>query len=375
MSTKKYYLGILIMLVVVIILILGNILWSSRLPLGKSNGFWSFNQDINLNSPQYGNAGFIIQDPRKVYISQDLKIEENLSYFDEVVLGVFPKSKRADGASGLDYVIGQELLSGLVISSDGWVLLNSLGQESVVDKISRNKSSYVVVSKKDNKIYEIEDFIEGPLIDFSFLKIKNTNSFPVKNFVNINDLRSGQSLLSHNFSGQTSVNFLSFVDSGANPKLSSNFKNSLLLSHPLTTDFKGEFVFNLNGDLLALIDNDLKVWPIHDFRPYIFSFLKNREIIAVDLGVYYVDLKEVVIKDRPAYGALVYNNGLPAVIKGSLAEQIGLREGDVIFKINNYEINNYSNLNDVWNNFVIGDKLVISILRENEIIDLKTEIK
>ncbi len=371
MSTKKYYWGILVALIIIIILILGNIFWSSRLSQYQTGSFWNFNQDINLSSPQYSSAGFIIQGPRRVYINQDLKIEENLAYFNEAVLGVFLKNEDAK----LGYVVDNELLSGLIISSDGWVLLNSLGQEGIVNRILQDKASYVVVAKKDNKIYEIEDFVKASSSGLSLLKIKNSNSFPVKNFINTSSLRNGQSLLAYNFSGQVSVNFLSSIESGSNPKLFRSFKNNILLDSPLGADFRGGFVFDLSGDLLALIGNDSRITPVHDFRPYIFGFLKNKEFQVFDLGVHYVDLRDVIIEGKPAYGALIYNNGLPAIVEGSLAESAGLMDGDVITKINNYEINNYSSLNDVWNNFVSGDKLTISVLRDSEIIDLKIEIK
>lgn len=377
MSTKKYYRGILLSLIVIIILILGSIFWSSFVYSERSLDFLNFNKDINLSSPQYNNAGFIIQDPRRVYISQDLKIEENLSYFEEAVLGVFLKKNKTDKTKGADYIIGNEILSGLVISNDGWILLNSLGNNNIATKIMQNKDLYVAVFKKDNKIFEIEEVVGLSSSGLYLLKIKNYNNFPVKNFVNVSNLRNGQSLLAYNFSGQILVNFLNSIDSGLNPKFSGKYENNMLLSFPLSVDFKNSFIFNLNGDLLALVDENLKVLPIHDFYPYIFSFLKNNNVQVFDLGVYYIDLREIVSEDLPAYGALIYNNNLatPAVVKGSLAEQVGLKEGDIITRINNYEVNNYASLNDVWNNFIVNDKLIFSVLRNNEVINLKIDVK
>jgi S1-C subfamily serine protease len=47
----------------------------------------------------------------------------------------------------------------------------------------------------------------------------------------------------------------------------------------------------------------------------------------------------------------------------------------VITKINNYEINNYNNLNDVLNNFIIGDSLSIFVLRDGATLELEIDLK
>ena len=128
MKKNTYSLAILLLLTALIFLVLGAIVWFSYFSPRPNVGFWGFGQEINLNSPEYSSAGFVIQDPRKVYISQDLKIDETVNYLDEVVLGIFPKAKDSEKIDRADYFIGEEILSGLVVSSDGWVLLNVLGK-------------------------------------------------------------------------------------------------------------------------------------------------------------------------------------------------------------------------------------------------------
>lgn len=363
------------MLTALIFLVLGAILWSSHFSPQSSVGFWGFGQDIDLDSPEYSGAGFVIQDPRKVYVSQDLKIDETVNYLDEVVVGVFSKVKDGEEISRADYFVGEEALSGLVVSSDGWVLLNVLGRENIAKLISQKKDSYILLSKKDKKIYEIEEVVEALDQDLMFVKIKNSNNFPVRNLVNVSSLRSGQSVMAYNFYGQVSVNFLKSINSDNEIKFSDDFKNVISLNNPLSADFKGNFLFDLNGDLLALVDNNLNILPIHDFRSRIYGFLKNKKVESFKFGVYYVDLRQVAGKNLPAYGAWVNNNNALALTKNGLAELAGIKTGDVIVKINNYEIDNYSNLNDVLNNFIIGDRLTVSVLRSGELMDLKIDLK
>ncbi len=332
-----------------------------------SNNFFLSNRDINLNSPEYLNSSFVIQDPRKVYISQDLKVDESFNYLEESVLGLFIKNKK----EGENYFIEDELISGIIISSDGWVLMNVLGLNNTL----KNKDDYILISKKDKKLFEIEELIYSEKKDLLFLKIKNPVNFSVRGFVNKTDLSLGQSLLAYNFSSQVSVNYLEKIDSGKIIKNSDNFFNYITLSSPLSEDFKNSFIFNLNGDLLALVDSDLKIKLVHDFRPHIYSLLRNKEIKDFDLGVYYADLKDVLNKDFPNNGAWIYNNNLPAITKGSLADFAGLKSGDIIIKVNNYELGPKISLGDALNNFVWGDKINLTVLRDGEMKDFKIDLR
>jgi len=333
------------------------------------------NPELDLNSPEYNNTSLIIQDPKKVYISQDLKIEESLNYFNEAVVGVFPVVKDGSMLYENSYIVGEESLSGLIISNDGWVVVNILENNSFDKNILKNKDSYVIVSKKGKKIYNIDEVISFSDRGLLFIKIKDVNNLPARSFVNVADLRSGQTVLAYNFFGEIMVNTINFIDSGDSLKFSNNYKNYITLNNDLPENFKNGYLFNLSGDLLALIDADLEIRPIHDFKSSIYGFLKNKEISDIKFGLYYLDLKNVVSNQLPVNGALVYNNGLNPFVVGQIAESSGLQIGDVITKINNYDINNQANFNDVLNNFVPGDKISLIVIRSGETVELKVELK
>jgi len=339
-----------------------------------------FSSDINLNSPEYSNASLIIQDPKKVYVSQDLKIEESSTYLSEAVVGVFLKIKDIDQANKKDpvkgnYKLDDKLFSGIIISSDGWILLNVLGRDNFDKNILKNKESYVVISKKNKKIYNIEDIVDFSEKGMIFVKIKDNTSFPVRSFVNVSDLREGNTSLIYNFSGELMINSLRGLSYGGLINFSDNFKSNIILNNPISGEFKNNFLFDLGGNLVGLINEDLSVQSIHDFRPHIYSFLKNKELKIFNLGLYYVNLSDMAGENLPLNGALVYNNNLPPLTKNGLAILAGIESGDIITKINNYEINNYNNLNNVLNNFLPGDRITLSILRSGEMREIRIDLK
>jgi hypothetical protein len=367
-NKKKYSLKILILIIALIFGILGGIISSFYLLTQFFDDFWSWEREVRLESPEY-RAGFIIQDPRKVYVSQDIKIDEAHNYLNRAVLGLFLKNEE-----GEDYIIEDEIFSGVLISDNAWIMLNVLGRKNISENLIKDKDNYVLISRANKKVYEIEDLFDASDQGLIFLKI-NDKGFSLRDFVNISDLRPGKSVLAYNYSGQTLLSAISFIDSGGANNFSDKFSNDIFLSDKLSDDFSNNFLFDLNGNLLALIDNNLKIVPVHDFRPLVYGFLKGKEELSFNLGLHYIDLKYLASEDLPRYGAWVHNNGLPAIIKGGLADLAGLEDGDVITKINNYEIDNYASLNDVLNNFVWGDKISIFVLRGAEIKELEIVLK
>jgi S1-C subfamily serine protease len=329
------------------------------------------NNEIDLSSPEYNKANLVIQDPKKVYINQDLQIEESTNYLQEAIVGVFPKNKNTMAGN---YIMTDELSSGLIISSDGWVLLNVLNDKKFDKNIIKNKDSYSIISKKEKKVYEIDDVYDFSDQGLVFLKIKSDKYFTTRNFVNISDLRIGQTLMTYSFSSEVGINYLQKISSGDNIKFSDNYKNFIILNTSLTENFANSFIFNLSGDLLALIDGNLDIRPIHDFRSDIFTFLKNKELNKINWGLYYIDLEDVASSTFPQYGAWVYNNGLEAVTKNSVAAKSGIKTGDIITKINNYEINNFNSFNDVLNNFIVGDNISVFILRDGQTQELELKL-
>jgi len=370
-SEVKLKMNIIIGVIALVFGILGGLVSSVYLWPNILSSRNISNNEIDLSSPEYNKANLVIQDPKKVYINQDLQIEESTNYLQEAIVGVFPKNKNTMAGN---YIMTDELSSGLIISSDGWVLLNVLNDKKFDKNIIKNKDSYSIISKKEKKVYEIDDVYDFSDQGLVFLKIKSDKYFTTRNFVNISDLRIGQTLMTYSFSSEVGINYLQKISSGDNIKFSDNYKNFIILNTSLTENFANSFIFNLSGDLLALIDGNLDIRPIHDFRSDIFTFLKNKELNKINWGLYYIDLEDVASSTFPQYGAWVYNNGLEAVTKNSVAAKSGIKTGDIITKINNYEINNFNSFNDVLNNFIVGDNISVFILRDGQTQELELKL-
>jgi S1-C subfamily serine protease len=365
----------LILITALLLGLLGGVFSFFYLWQNFPNNYWGMGGDVDLGSPEYSSANLVIQDPRRVYISQDLKIDETVSYLSGAVVGFFPKEELPLGADEDNYLINEKIISGLIISNDGWVLINSLSLDNFSQNIFSDKESLVAILKKDKKTYAVEDFFHDNESGLSFVKIKTSSSFSVRELVSSSDLIPGKTVLSYNFFGDTSVNSIKSVRSDDLINFFDNHKSSLLLNKELGSEFAGEFVFDLNGSLLALVDSKKNIVPVHNFRGLIYEFLDKREINHFKLGVYYMDLSHITGDKTPLNGAWIYNNNLSPVVKGSLADLSGIEKGDIILRVNNYDINSGRNLNDALNYFSYGDEVSFFILRNGELFDLKIKLK
>src|SRR5690606_17825072 len=91
--------------------------------------------------------------------------------------------------------------------------------------------------------------------------------------------------------------------------------------------------------------------PINDVQGLINSVLKNGKLVRPYLGVRYVSLTDDyayqynLSANRGAY--LAPSDGQPVVLDNSPAQKAGLKEKDIITKVNDTEINENNSLTSV----------------------------
>jgi serine protease Do len=110
--------------------------------------------------------------------------------------------------------------------------------------------------------------------------------------------------------------------------------------------------------------------PINDAQGLIKSVLKSGKLERPYLGVRYVTLTDdyayqynLDIK-RGAY--LAPSQGQSAVITGSPADKAGLKEKDIITKVNNESIDEKNSLISLLGRSGVGDKITLTIVRDGK---------
>jgi len=121
--------------------------------------------------------------------------------------------------------------------------------------------------------------------------------------------------------------------------------------------------------------------PINSVKNIIDSVYKHGKVIQTFLGVRYVMLTEEIVKQlgiKTTQGALVVGGRYPtqgAVVAGSPAEKIGIKENDIITKVNDQDVNNNSPLFYLLNKYKPGDTVIFTVTRDNKEIQLSCTLE
>ncbi|MCK4540394.1 PDZ domain-containing protein [Candidatus Parcubacteria bacterium] len=344
--------------------------------------------EINLSGDMLNSQRLIIRDAKKVIVEQNSKVQETINSAGNSIAAIFEKKKTTNEKPDKSvkniiesaYNLKNEIGQGLIITSDGWIISSYTPKAYSSDIATKTRESVIdnyVIIDSNKKVYSVENIILDTTSNYSFWKIK-ANDLPVKAFAETNNIHNGQLVLAVNWDGSS---FLStIVEKNEKDKklykTSDNFFNKIKLSAVPDDNFFGSFVFNLNNDLVALINNEGEIRLISDFAPCINCLLSKREIKYPELGINYLDLSEFLFdsKNIAGKGALLYPDEKGIAIKvGSPAEKIGLKNGDIILSINDILIDEKNKLEDIMKKFFVNDEILIKYLRDGKEFEVKIQ--
>jgi serine protease Do len=142
---------------------------------------------------------------------------------------------------------------------------------------------------------------------------------------------------------------------------------------------------NINGEVIgvntAIASNAQNIGfaqPINDLKALISSVLDSGQLQQPYLGVRYVSLTNDLAHEfnlkvnRGAY--IVSSNTEPAVVPGSPAERAGLKDHDVITKVNNIKIDDKTSLTSALSKYKVGDNVSLTIVRDGKNISIKATL-
>lgn len=344
--------------------------------------------EIKFSNDNYGTSGVVISNPRKVVVEQNAMIAEVANTAGDSIVGIFKTITSADEETDTKtqkvakqfsvndyYNLENELGQGLIITSDGWVLSNFVPEELKLalkiktdndELISSIFENYVVITR-DEKIILVDNIVYDKHLNCAFWHLVASN-LPVKKFSSEKDVSSGQLAVLINWDKWIWPATILNINRQELVYSSDEYLKEITFSQVPESHFFGSFVFDLNGNLLAMVNNEGKVKLINNYLPAIDSLLRNKEILRASLGVYYTDLADFIGADNTVgKGALISkgSSGV-AVVKDSPAYLVGLKEGDIITAIDGTELDEDVSLNDIIDQHQVGDKITLEYLRDGE---------
>lgn len=273
-------------------------------------------------------------------------------------------------------ISGQAAGTGIIVSSDGYVMTNN--------HVIENTSDIAVVDSEGNQYENVTVIGRDPLNDVAFLKIKSDKTFTPAELGNSSTLRIGQQVVAiGNALGQYSNTVTSGIVSGTGrPITASSGSQTETLTDLIQTDASinpgnsGGPLVNMAGQVIgintAIVEDANGIGfaiPINSTKGVLAEVLQNGKVSRAYLGVNYLIVTPDVAEeyDLPVkQGAYLYASSGNAVASGSPADKAGLQTGDVITKVNAVSIGKAGSLSSIIGQYRPNDKVTITFLRDGQ---------
>ena len=256
--------------------------------------------------------------------------------------------------------------TGIIVSSDGYILSNS--------HVTGEKYSTCYVTIEDKDTYTGTVVWSDSGLDLSITKI-NANDLIVATYGNSGNVRVGETVYA--IGNPIGFQFRRTVTSGIVSALNRTVKleedgNDVYMSDLIQTDAiinpgnSGGPLINSKGEVIGV--NSVKITsaegigfaiPIDVVKPVIENFIQKGSFEEANLGLNVYDesvSKYLNLKNRFSSGIYIAQ-----IIKGGPSDGKGIREGDIITKIDDKYVNTINDLRQYVYIKKPGDKVVLNV--------------
>lgn len=268
--------------------------------------------------------------------------------------------------------------SGVIVSSDGYILTNN----HVIDGANE-----IQVTTNDNKIFEAQLIGSDENADIAVLKIENEKIFPYIRFADSDQTDVGQWVLAvgnpYNLNSTVTAGIISAKSRDLSDYDGKN-QSFIQTDAAVNSGNSGGALVNLEGDLIG-INTAITSNGLGTFIGYSFAVPSN---IARKI---YEDLVEFGNVQKALLG--VNGVGLNSRLSDQLnstetegffvsgleinmgAYEAGIKEKDVIIKVDNADIKKFSDLTGYLNTKRPGDLVNVTVIRDSEVLNFEVKLK
>jgi serine protease Do len=301
-------------------------------------------------------------------------------YYNQFAFGYY-----GTASSGLE-----EVSSGtaFIITADGLAVTN----KHVVED---EEAEYVIVLSDGTEL-SAEVLGRDILNDIALLQIygddERIGDLPTLDFADSDEIQIGEPVLAignalGEYANTTTAGIISATGRSILAASSTGGAESLVdliqTDAAINPGNSGGPLVNMGGELVGMntaVDSTAEgigfAIPSNDISLVVSSYQEFGEIVRPFLGVRYVMVNEGMkmrLKLETDYGALVTtpdNRLFPAIVEGSSADKAGLQLDDVILTFNGRELNDAYTLSNAIGGYMVGETVVLEVLRDGEIITL-----
>ncbi|MCI8272802.1 MAG: PDZ domain-containing protein [Clostridia bacterium] len=281
--------------------------------------------------------------------------------------------------------------SGIIISSDGYILTNN----HVVDSSSSNSSySYYDISeatsvkvKLNSKIYGSDTICEAKIVgkdsqtDLAVLKIDKTD-LTAAEFADSEEAVVGEFAMAVGSPLGLDTTVTTGIISAVNREVESEGNKYVCIQTDaaINSGNSGGALVNSEGKVIGI--NTLKLSgsgvegigfaiPINSTLDIIDDLIEHNKVLRPYIGITGIDLDDDTVK---RYNLTTLGIYVKSVQNFSPSEKAGVQIGDIIIKADGKDVKNMEELNQIKNSHKIGDTIVLTINRNGSEKDISVTL-
>ena len=268
--------------------------------------------------------------------------------------------------------------TGIIVSENGYILTNK--------HVVEGSSDISVVTNDGNSYDNVEIITTDPLSDIAILKISNAKGLKAAELGDSKALNIGQQVIAiGNALGEYDGTVTSGIISGVGRTVNASSDDGATketLTDMIQTDAainsgnSGGPLVNAQGQVVGVntaVASEAQgigfAIPISSVKGILKSIAEGKTPNRAYLGANYISVNPQVQKAynlNVSKGALIKNRNGKSVISGSPAQKAGLKDGDIITKIDDIEISKNISLGSLIGEKSAGDKVKITYLRDGK---------